>query len=106
MQPFIRNGKTYWGGLHRVLGLVIYDPQRQHHLTDEKVRLYIVEERRMATFVKHIVRANLLPCSRDTWWCPQHEIVMKARHNVQGTWWSHPVAGGTWCTGTPQPTAA
>ena len=59
MQPFIRNGKTYWGGLHRVLGLVIYDPQRQHHLTDEKVRLYIVEERRMATFVKHIVRANL-----------------------------------------------
>ena len=61
MQRFVRNGKTYWKGFHQVLGLVIYDPERQKHLTDDKVRLYIIKERRMATFVKAIARANLVP---------------------------------------------
>ncbi len=63
MQRFLRNGKTYWAGRHLVLGLVIYDPQRQRHLPDEKVRLYIVKERHMATFVKAIVRDKLVPRS-------------------------------------------
>jgi hypothetical protein len=26
MQRFHRDGKTYWGGLHQELGLLIYDP--------------------------------------------------------------------------------
>lgn len=63
MQRFVRNGKTFWGGFHQVLGLVIYDPERQDHLPDENVRLYIVKERRMATFVKAIVRDKLVPCN-------------------------------------------
>ncbi len=61
MQRVIRNGKTLWRGVHRVLGPVIYDPARQKHLADEKVRLYIVQERRVATFMKHLVRAHLVP---------------------------------------------
>ncbi len=63
MQRFVRNGKTFWGGFHQVLGLVIYDPQRQDHLPDEKVRLYIIKEQRTATFVKAIVRDKLVPYS-------------------------------------------
>ena len=52
MQHFLRDGKAYWGGLHRELGLLIYDPRDQQRLAADKVRLYVVAERRLATFVK------------------------------------------------------
>ena len=32
MQRFHRDGKTYWGGLHQELGLLIYDPRDQQRL--------------------------------------------------------------------------
>ena len=52
MQRFLRDGQEYWGGLHRELGLLIYNPRTQQRLAADKVRLYVVAERRRATFVK------------------------------------------------------
>jgi hypothetical protein len=106
MQQFHRDGKAYWGGLHRELGLLIYDPRVQQRLAADKVRLYVVAEKRLATFVKHLVRAGLVPSRLETWWCPQHAVVMRPWHNAQGTWWSHQVADGTWCTGQVKTTDA
>jgi hypothetical protein len=104
MQPFHRDGMTYWGGLHRELGLLIYDPHDQQRLAADKVRLYVVAEQRLATFVKDIVRAGLVPSRLETWWCAQYAVVMRPRHNAHGTWYSHQVADGTWCTGQAKTT--
>ena len=82
MQQFLRDGKAYWGGIHRELGLLIYDPRGQHRLAAGKVRLYVVAERRLATFVKHLVRTRLVPSRLETWWCPQHAVVMRPWHNA------------------------
>ena len=106
MQLLHRDGKTYWGGLHRELGLLIYDPHAQQRLATDKVRLYVVAERRLATFVKDLVRAGLVPSRLETWWCPQHAVVMQPWRNTRGTWYSHQVADGTWCTGQATTTDA
>ena len=106
MPRFLHDDQEYWGGIHRELGLVLYDPRRQHRLAPDKVCLYVVAERRLATFVKAIVRAGLVPSRLETWWCPQHAVVMQPWHNARGTWWSHPVADGTWCTGRATTTGA
>ncbi len=105
MQHFHRDGQAYWGGIHRQLGLLIYDPRDQQRLAADKVRLYVVAERRRATFVKDLVRAGLVPSCLATWWCPQHAVVMQPWPQAQGTRYSHQVADGTWCTGTMKPTA-
>jgi hypothetical protein len=105
MQQFHRDNKAYWGGLHRELGLLIYDPRAQQRLAADKVRLYVVAEKRLATFVKDRVRAGLVPSRLETWWCSHHAVVMQPRQNARGTWYSHQVADGTWCTGKAQPTA-
>src|SRR5499426_4057248 len=89
MQPFHRDGTTYWGGVHRELGLLIYDPRAQQRLAADKVRLYVVAERRLATFVKDLVRAGLVPSHLETWWCAQHAVVMQPWHNAHSTWYSH-----------------
>jgi len=104
MHTFLRDGQKYWGGLHRELGLLLYDPRDQQRLAADKVRLYVVAERRRATFVKAIVRTGLVPSRLETWWCPQHEVVMQQRRNARGTWYSHQVADGTWCTGQAKTT--
>src|SRR5438128_11103879 len=104
MPQFFQDGKAYWGGMHRELGLLMYDPRGQHCLAADKVRLYVVAERRLATFVKDIVRAGLVPSRLETWWCPQHAVVMQPWHNARGTWYSHQVADGTWCSGQAQTT--
>jgi len=70
MQQFLRDGKAYWGGIHRELGLLLYDPRDQQRLAADKVRLYVVAERRRATFVKDLVRAGLVLSRLTTWWCP------------------------------------
>jgi hypothetical protein len=106
MQQFFRDGKAYWGGIHRELGLLIYDPREQRRLAADKVRLYVVAEKRLAMFVKDLVRAGLVPSRLETWWCAQHAIVMQPWHNAQGTWYSHQIADGTWCTGQATPTDA
>ena len=102
MHHFHRDGQDYWGGMHQELGLLIYDPRDQQRLATDKVRLYVVTEHRLATFVKDRVRAGLVPSRLDTWWCPQHAVVMQPRHNDRGTWYSHQDADGTWCTGQAQ----
>ena len=103
MQHFLQDGKAYWGGIHRELGLLIYDPRDQQRLAPDKVRLYVVAERWLATFVKAIVRQGLVRSRLETWWCPQHAVVMQPWQNVRGTWWSHQIADGTWCIGKAQP---
>ena len=95
MQKFLRDNQEYWGGIHRELGLLIYDPRDQQHLAAEKVRLYVVAERRRATFMKDLVRDKLVPSRLETWWCSHHAVVMLPRQNARGTW----------CTGKAQPTA-
>jgi hypothetical protein len=105
MQQFFRDNKAYWGGLHRELGLLIYDPRDQQRLTPDKVRLYVVAERRRATFMKAIVRTGLVPSRLETWWCPHHSVVMQQHHNARGTWYSHQVTDGTWCTGQAKATS-
>jgi hypothetical protein len=104
MPRFLRDGHEYWGGLHRELGVLLYDPCDQQRLAADKVRLYVVAERRRATFVKAIVRTRLIPSRLETWWCPQHAVVMQPWHNAGGTWYSHQVTDGTWCTGRAKPT--
>jgi len=99
MQHFHRDGQAYWGGLHRELDLLIYDPRAQQRLAADKVRLYVVAEKRLAAFVKDLVRAGLVPSRLETWWCSKHAVVMQPWRNAQATWWSHQVAHGTWCTG-------
>ena len=84
MQHFLRDGKAYWGGLHRELGLLISDPREQRHLAADKVRLSVVAEKRLATFVKDLVRTRLVLSRLETWWCPQHAVVMQPWHNAQG----------------------
>ena len=106
MPQFFHDGKAYWGGMHRELSLLIYDPHGQQRLAADKVRLYVVAERRLATFVKHLVRSRLVPSRLETWWCPQHAVVMQPWHNARGTWYSHQVADGTWCSGQAQTTGA
>jgi hypothetical protein len=105
MQQFFRDNHAYWGGLHRELGLLIYDPRDQQRLAADKVRLYVAAEHRRATFIKAIVQTGLIPSRLETWWCPQHAVVMQQHHNARGTWWSHPVADGTWCTGQAKATS-
>src|SRR2546430_2687829 len=39
MPQFFQDGKAYWGGMHRELGLLIYDPHGQQRLAADKVRL-------------------------------------------------------------------
>ena len=56
MQHFHRDGQDYWGGIHQELGLLIYDPRDQQRLATDKVRLYVVTEHRLATFVKDWAR--------------------------------------------------
>jgi len=103
MQTFLRDGKAYWGGIHRKLGLLLYDPRDQQRLAPDKVRLYVVAERRLATFVKAMVRQGLVPSRLETWWCPRHTVVMQPWHNTRGTWYSHQLPDGTWCTGQATP---
>src|SRR5215813_14862965 len=86
MQRFLRDNKEYWGGLHRELGLLLYDPHAQQRLAPDKVRLYIMAEKRLATFVKDIVLDRLVLRFLETWWCPQHAVVMQPWRNARGTW--------------------
>jgi hypothetical protein len=70
------------------------------------VRLYIVAEKRLATFVKDLIRARLVPSHLEPWWCSQHAVVMRPWPQAQGTRYSHQLADGTWCTGQATTTDA
>ena len=65
MQPFLQDGTTYWGGLHRELGLLMYDPRGQHRLADDKVRLYVVAERRIMSASGDGTASPIAPLAQD-----------------------------------------
>lgn len=49
-------GRSYWVGNHPVLGLVIFDPEDQVGMNSNRVRLFIVAQRRVGHFHKSIVQ--------------------------------------------------
>ena len=59
MKRFARNGSEVWVGVLPRLGVVVYDPRSQEGVPANRVRLYVRDQARMATFAKDIVRARL-----------------------------------------------
>lgn len=63
MKRFARSGFEVWVGIIPRLGVVVYDPNSQEGVPDNRVRLYVRDEQRMATFAKDIVRDRLIESS-------------------------------------------
>ncbi len=59
MKRFIGDGVEVWVGILPKLGVVVYDPRSQEGVPANRVRLYVRDQERMATFVKDIVRDRL-----------------------------------------------
>jgi hypothetical protein len=59
MKRFSHGDTKVWVGVHPKMGVLIYDPRAQVGVAQEKVRLYVCSEQRMATFLKSIVRDRL-----------------------------------------------
>jgi hypothetical protein len=65
MKLFAQGGSEVWVGVLPKLGVVVYDPQSQEGVPDNRVRLYVRDQERMATFVKDIVRDRLTASAND-----------------------------------------
>jgi hypothetical protein len=59
MKRFVHGKSEIWVGVHSQMGIFIYDPAAQACVAPDKVRLYVWSERRMARFLKSIVRDRL-----------------------------------------------
>jgi hypothetical protein len=59
MKRFAHDGSEVWVGILPRLGAVVYDPQSQVGVPTNRVRLYVLDQARMATFAKEIVRGRL-----------------------------------------------
>jgi hypothetical protein len=59
MKRFVRGATEVWVGIHPKMGVLIYDPRAQVAVAQNKVRLFVWSEQRMATFLKSIVRNPL-----------------------------------------------
>lgn len=59
MKRFARDGSDVWVGVLPKLGVVIYDPRSQEGVPANRVRLYVRNQERMATFAKDTVRDRL-----------------------------------------------
>ena len=59
MKRFTHGDTEVWAGVHPKMGVLIYDPRAQLVVAQDKVRLYVWSEQRMATFLKSIVRDRL-----------------------------------------------
>lgn len=66
MKRYVVDGREFWIGTHRKLGVVIYDPLSQVDVPYGKVRLFIASEQRMALFVRDIVRECIVRSGRAT----------------------------------------
>lgn len=62
MKKYSINGRDYWVGCNRKLGLLIYDPQAQLNVERDKVRLFKVRENKLGIFRKE-VKSKLVPCT-------------------------------------------
>ena len=67
MVPFSEEQPGLWVGSHKTMGLVVYDKHAQVNLPSNRVRLFVVAERRMATFDRDSVRTRLSsrPCGSE-----------------------------------------
>jgi hypothetical protein len=59
MKRFARNGSEVWVGTLPKLGVVVFDPQSQVDVPPNRVRLYVRDQERMATFATDVVRERL-----------------------------------------------
>jgi hypothetical protein len=59
MKRFVQNDMEVWVGVLPKLGVVVYDPRSQVDVPANRVRLYVRDQERMATFDKDIVRERL-----------------------------------------------
>jgi hypothetical protein len=66
MKRFAHNDIEIWVGVHPKMGLLIYDPHAQLAVPSDKVRLYVWQQQRMATFLKSIVRDRLRKGDEET----------------------------------------
>jgi|SRR5579885_401192 len=55
-----RNNQRYWVGYHDPMGLVVFDPSDQHDLGKDRVRLFVVDQWRVAKFESHIAWERIL----------------------------------------------
>lgn len=63
MTRYVRNGAEVWVGVLPKLGVVVYDPQSQVDVPAGRVRLYVCDQKRMAVFVKSVVRDRMAQSS-------------------------------------------
>ena len=59
------DSKTYWAGMHQVIGVVVFDQDVQNSVGEERVRLWVDSEKRMATFLNNLVKP-LIPPNLET----------------------------------------
>lgn len=59
--------RPVWVGTHFALGALLYDEQCQRGLPANEVRLFKLQERQSATFLKDVVRAALAPPAPAEW---------------------------------------
>jgi len=65
MKRFAQGGSEVWVGVLPKLGVVVYDPQSQVGVPANRVRLYVRDQERMATFAKDIARDRLTETADD-----------------------------------------
>jgi hypothetical protein len=59
LKRFAREDVEIWVGSHHSMGVLVLDPRAQLKVPMDKVRLYVIAQRRMATFLKEIVLRSL-----------------------------------------------
>src|SRR5437879_11681958 len=59
MKRFAYDDFAVWVGVHSQMGILVYDPEAQVDVPPDKVRLYVRDEERMATFSKERARTFL-----------------------------------------------
>ena len=66
MPWFERDGVKVWAGTHRTMGVLVFDPRAQVGVPSDRVRLYIIAQRRMAKFASEIVREGVAATPGDS----------------------------------------
>ena len=73
MKKYLIGNRDVWVSKHKKLGYVIYDEKIQLDVSSDFVRIYLLDEERAATFVKHLVRGNLLKIRED------EEVILRSK---------------------------
>lgn len=59
------NGLDYFAGKNRKLGLLIYDPNAQFDVPEDKIRLFKIDQQQSGTFLKEVIRTKLTKCTEN-----------------------------------------